>query len=337
MTDRVLRASDLAKAYRKPFTRERAFAVRGVSFEVRRGETLGLVGPNGAGKSTTIKMLTGLVRATRGSVEIFGSAAPAPEAMARIGFLPESPTVHPCLTAREFVSMCGRLSGLSGAALTRAVARAFDRVSTADDIDRPARTLSKGMLQRVALAAAIVHDPELLILDEPMSGLDPVGRKEVRDLVAEEKRRGRTVLFSSHILGDVELLCDRVCILHGGEVVASGRLDDLLSSGKRRREITLSGANESTRRDLESLATAARALGEALVLEVEGDDALRAVIERAFSAGARLERVTDKGKTLEDLFGRLTFTRGRDATTRETGSSERPDDTERSRADRRRK
>jgi ABC-2 type transport system ATP-binding protein len=297
----------VAKQYRKPFTNRRVDAVVGVSFEVTRGEIFGFLGPNGAGKTTTIKMLTGLVGATHGTMEILGARVPAPDTMARVGFLPENPYVYPYLTPREFVTMCGRLSGLAGATLHAAVLRAVERVGMASTIDRPARALSKGMLQRIALAAAIVHDPELLILDEPMSGLDPVGRKEVRDLIVEEKQRGRTVFFSSHILSDVELLCDRVCILRKGRVVVEGSLRDLLGAGKRRSEVTITGASEVLRQKLEPLATATRVVGETLVMEVDGEGAVRDIIEGALAGGARLESVAAKRETLEDLFVREAF------------------------------
>ncbi len=233
--------------------------------------------------------------------------------MARVGFLPENPYVYPYLTPREFVTLCARLSGLSGAVLRERVVDAIDRVGIAQAIDRPARSLSKGMLQRAALAAALVHDPELLILDEPMSGLDPVGRKEVRDLIMDEKQRGHTVFFSSHILSDVELLCDRVCILRQGKVVVAGTLRELLAEKKKRRsEVTLSGigtdsgadVGEKLRGLLLPLSSGMREMGGALVIEVEGEDAVRAVIDCALAEGARLEAITPKRETLEDLFVR---------------------------------
>jgi ABC-2 type transport system ATP-binding protein len=303
-TEVVLRIASLAKTFRKPFTGRRVEAVRGVSLEVRRGEIFGFLGPNGAGKTTTIKMLMGLIAPTGGTMEIFGKRAPAPEVMAHVGFLPENPYVYPYLSPREFVSMCGRLSGMKGAALRDRVVEVIRRVGVPEAIDRPARALSKGMLQRVGLAAAIVHDPELLVLDEPMSGLDPVGRKEVRDLIVEERHRGRTVFFSSHILSDVEMLCDRVCILRQGEVAVAGALRDLLGSGKRRSEITIGGASATLREALAPLAHVTRAVGDLLVMEVDGDAQVRAVVERAFLEGARLESVAPKRETLEDLFVR---------------------------------
>jgi ABC-2 type transport system ATP-binding protein len=304
VSDIVLRAVDLAKTFRKPFTGKRVEAVRGVSFEVGRGEIFGFLGPNGAGKTTSIKMVTGLIAPTRGTIEILGQRVPAPDVMGRVGFLPESPYVYPYLTPREFVGLCGTLSGLSGASLRRRVVEVIERVGIGRAIDRPARSLSKGMLQRAGLAAALVHDPELLILDEPMSGLDPVGRKEVRDLIVEEKQRGNTVFFSSHILSDVEMLCDRVCILRQGKVVVAGAMRELLVQNKRRTEVTIAGGSPSLREALAPVATTIREAGGALVLEVEGDEAVRSVVEHALAQGARLESVTPKRETLEDLFVR---------------------------------
>jgi ABC-2 type transport system ATP-binding protein len=304
LSDVVLSVSGLAKTFRKPFTGRRVEALRGVSFEVRRGEIFGFLGPNGAGKTTAIKMLMGLVAPTGGAMELFGVRAPEPEVMARVGFLPENPYVYPYLSPREFVSMCGRLSGLGGGALRERVEAVVERVGMGYAIDRSVQALSKGMLQRVGLAAALVHDPELLVLDEPMSGLDPVGRKEVRDLIVEEKSRGRTVVFSSHILSDVELLCDRVCILRQGEIVVAGALRELLGEGKRRSEVTIGGASGALTEALAPMAHVTRAVGDVLVMEVEGDAQVRAVVQRALADGARLESVTPKRETLEDLFVR---------------------------------
>jgi ABC-2 type transport system ATP-binding protein len=300
----VLRISSLAKTFRKPFTGRLVHALRGISLEVRRGEIFGFLGPNGAGKTTAIKMLMGFIVPTKGTMEILGVRAPAPRVMARVGFLPENPYVYPYLSPREFVTMCGRLSGLRGGSLHARVVQVLGRVGVGYAMDRAVRALSKGMLQRVGLAAALVHDPELLVLDEPMSGLDPVGRKEVRDLIVEEKNRGRTVFFSSHILSDVEMLCDRVCILRQGEVAVSGSLRELLGAGKRRNEVTIGGASDALREALAPLAHVTRAVGDLLVMEVDGDAQVRAVAERAFAEGARLESVAAKRETLEDLFVR---------------------------------
>ncbi len=303
-SDVVLEVDRLAKTFRKPFSGKKVEAVRGISLKVTRGQIFGFLGPNGAGKTTTIKMLTGLIAPTSGRATILGKDVPSPDAMGSVGFLPENPYVYPYLTPREFVSLCGRLNGMGGSKLEKAVAHVLDRVGIAYAMDRPVRNLSKGMLQRTGLAAALVHDPELLILDEPMSGLDPVGRKEVRDLIVEEAHAKKTVFFSSHILSDVEMLCDAVCILRKGEVVVSGTISELVDKGVRRSEITISAPPDGFATELEQLAARTQRVGAALVAEVEGDEALRKVLERALATGARIEAVTPKRETLEDIFVR---------------------------------
>jgi len=300
----VLSVEKLTKTFVKPFTGKKVEAVRGISFEVHRGDIFGFLGPNGAGKTTTIKMLTGLIFPTGGKATILGQEVPSSEAMGNVGFLPENPYVYPYLTPREFVSLCGRLNGMSGKHLAREVERVIERVGIAYAIDRRVGALSKGMLQRTGFAAAIVHSPDLLILDEPMSGLDPVGRKEVRDLIVEEARAGRTVFFSSHILSDVELLCDHVCILRKGEVVAGGAMKDLLGAGARRTELTLVDVPEGAVTELSSFAEAVQRHGPALVLDVQGDEAVRKVLEHALAAGIRVESLIPKRETLEDIFVR---------------------------------
>jgi ABC-2 type transport system ATP-binding protein len=227
VSDVVIRVDGLRKVFRQGFWMRKVEAVRGVSFEVPRGTIYGFLGPNGAGKTTTIKVLTGLIAPSEGRAEIFGHAVPSPRAMARVGFLPENPYVYPYLTPREFVEMCGRLSGLTRADARRKTEAALGQLRILYAADRAVRRLSKGMLQRTGLAAALVADPELLILDEPMSGLDPVGRKEVRDLILEERARGRTIFFSTHILSDVEAICDHATILREGRAVVTGKVAEL--------------------------------------------------------------------------------------------------------------
>src|SRR5262245_42200075 len=280
----------------------RVQAVRGVSFRVERGTIFGFLGPNGAGKTTTIKIITGLIAPTGGRALVFGERVPSPRAMARVGFLPENPYVYPYLTPTEFVEHCGRLSGLSGKAARDRTRKTLEQVGMLYAADRPVRRLSKGMLQRTGLAAALVADPELLILDEPMSGLDPVGRKEVRDLIVDERRQGRTIFFSTHILGDVETLCDEVSILREGRVVVSGRLDTLLNRDVRRTDIVLHEASDALGESLAALHYRTRRAGESLVVETEGQEGVRAVIEAAHAAGATVFEVTPRSETLEDLF-----------------------------------
>jgi ABC-2 type transport system ATP-binding protein len=299
----VLRVEGLSKTFKKPFSLRKVEAVRSVSFEVRKGEVYGFVGPNGAGKTTCIKMLTGLIFPTAGRASVLGEPAGTPDAMRRVGFLPENPYVYPYLTPREFVELCGRLSGLSGPALYARVEEVLDRVGMTYAIDRPVRALSKGMNQRVGLASALVHDPDLLILDEPMSGLDPVGRKDVRDLIMEERARGKTVFFSTHILGDVETLCDRVCILRRGEVVVAGPLGDLLDHTTRESEIVLDNASDGLAHKLAELGTVRRA-GAKMTVTTSGEDAKNAVINSALASGATVVSLGGKRESLEELFVR---------------------------------
>ncbi len=278
--------------------------MRGVSFEVAPGEVFGFLGPNGAGKTTCIKMLTGLIFPTGGSAAIFGENVPSPKAMARVGFLPENPYVYPYLTPREFVTLCAQLSGMKSKDMQTRVEKTLARTGITDAIDRPVRALSKGMGQRVGLAAALVHDPDLLILDEPMSGLDPVGRKDVRDLILEERARKKTVFFSTHILNDVETLCDRVCILRKGAVVVAGKLSELLKSESARTEVAISDASDETKKALEAAGFEGRTMGDAFVVDAEGNDAMRKVLDVARDTGALVRSVTPKRETLEELFVR---------------------------------
>ena len=282
----------------------RVVAVKGVSFEVDRGDIFGFLGPNGAGKTTTIKMLTGLIRPTSGRARVFGQDVESPSARARVGFLPENPYVYPYLSPAEFVELCARLSGLSARAARARTRTVLEQVGIAYAADRQVRRLSKGMLQRTGLAASLVADPELLILDEPMSGLDPVGRKEVRDLIVAERKAGRTIFFSTHILSDVETLCDRVSILRRGEVVVSGRLGDLLKREVRRTDVTLQGVGSELAERLDGLGHSLRRLGEHLVVEIQGSANVPDVLRLALDAGATIGEVTPRHETLEDLFVR---------------------------------
>ena len=299
-----IQVDQLEKTFRQGFFMRRVRAVKGISFQVERGEIFGFLGPNGAGKTTTIKMLTGLIRPTGGQALIFGEKVPSAHAMKNVGFLPENPYVYPYLTPREFVVLSARLSGLFGRELGRRVDASLERNGIAYAADRQVRRLSKGMLQRTGLAAAMVADPDLLILDEPMSGLDPMGRKEVRDLILEEKQRGKTVFFSTHILADVETLCDRVVIMRKGEVVVSGKVQDLLASDVRRTEVTLAGASEELSQQLRADGFEARRVADNLVVDIEGDANVSKVLGASLLSGARVIEVTPRKETLKNLFMR---------------------------------
>jgi ABC-2 type transport system ATP-binding protein len=284
--DAVVRAVGLAKQFRVGFFARKVDAVHEVSFEVRRGEIFGFLGPNGAGKTTTIKMLMGLIRPTSGHAEILGRPVPSRQAKQQVGFLPESPYFYDYLTGTELLDLMGRLCGLDRRQRRRRAGELLERVGLSAAKDRALRKYSKGMLQRVGLAQALINDPHLVVLDEPMSGLDPIGRKEIRDLILSLREEGRTVLFSTHILSDVELLCDRIAMIIGGRLRDQGRLDKLLSPRLLHTEVVFEreGAKEAQR----------------LAPEIDVDAALR----EALAAGKHVVSVTPRHESLEELFVR---------------------------------
>ena len=298
----VLSVTALTKTFHIGFLRRRVEAVRGIDFEVRRGEIFGLLGPNGAGKTTTIKAILRLIFPTSGEIRIFGRPAEDPEASRRVGYMPENPYVYQYLTPLEFLDLCGRLVGVPRRDRRSRSEAMIDRVGLRDAIDRPIGRFSKGMMQRVGLAQALLHDPELLVLDEPMSGLDPIGRKEVRDVLVEQRRRGKTLLFTSHILSDVELLCDRVVILHQGKVTAEGKIRDLLKTTEHRVEVRFSGVSETVKRALRPRGSVLEDGAGYLSLRVEGHQSVEELLRTAHAAGATLEAVIPERETLENLF-----------------------------------
>jgi len=231
------------RALRKEYVRGKktTVAVDGLDLEVRRGEVFGYLGPNGAGKTTTLKILTGLLKPTSGTAMILGEPIERVSSRARIGFLPEQPYFYDSLTGVEYLEFVARLSGMAGRDATRAARAWLAKVGLGERERMVLRKYSKGMLQRLGLAAAMVHGPELLILDEPMSGLDPFGRRDVRDLILEQRERGTTVLFSSHILPDVEALCDRVAILLEGRLERVANVGDLVEGSSPVVEVHVEG------------------------------------------------------------------------------------------------
>jgi ABC-2 type transport system ATP-binding protein len=301
----LIRVKDLTKSFSVGFFRSRLVeAVKGVSFEVQSGEIFGFLGPNGAGKTTTIKMLTGLIEPSSGDAFLFGKRVPAPEARQNLGFLPENPYVYPYLTPREFVELSGQLSGMKGKSLKARTMDVLTKVGIAYAADRQVRRLSKGMLQRTGLAAALVADPQMLILDEPMSGLDPVGRKEVRDLIFEERAQGRTIFFSTHILSDVEAICDRVAILREGKVVVMGALRTLLRGDVSRTDLTLAGLPSELRETLSAKGFSMEDRAGVTIVGIEGEARVGEVLKLALDAGAQVVELQPRRETLEDLFMR---------------------------------
>ena len=300
--DVVLEVERLRKVFHIGFFRKRVEAVRGTSFRVNRGEIFGLLGPNGAGKTTTIKAILRLIFPTEGEIRLFGRSADDREAARRVGYMPENPYIYQYLKPLEFLDLCGRLVGLSKSERQARSEEMIDKVGLRHAVDRPIGKFSKGMMQRIGLAQALLHDPELLVLDEPMSGLDPIGRKEVRDLLVEQRERGKTLLFTSHILSDVELLCDRVVIMQQGKITSEGQVHDLLETAGRRVEIRLSGASQALRDSLRSRGTVVDGGGGHVTLRVEGQKSVDEVIRISNAAGARLDAMIPERETLEKLF-----------------------------------
>lgn len=227
----VIEISRVSKSYPVGFWRKRVRVLSDLSLIVGQSEIVGFLGPNGAGKTTTIKILNRLAFQDSGTVSIFGEVAGRQAgSRRRIGFMPEQPYFYEYLTGDEFLSLCGHLNGLGRSEIRRRSGEMLSRVGLDGTAGLAIRKYSKGMMQRLGLAQALLHDPELVVLDEPMSGLDPTGRMEVRDLIRELKEEGKTVFFSSHIIADVEALCDRVVMIHKGRKVAEGSLKELMGT-----------------------------------------------------------------------------------------------------------
>jgi ABC-2 type transport system ATP-binding protein len=278
-------------------------ALRGLSLAVGAGEIYGFLGPNGSGKTTTLKILMGLMRADAGTAQLLGQRAGTVEIRRRIGFLPEGPYFYDYLTAEEFLTFYGQLAGMSGTALVRRIDELLGMVALQDARQRQLRKFSKGMLQRVGLAQAIIHDPELVILDEPMSGLDPVGRKQVRDLILSLRDQGKTVFFSSHIIPDVEMICDRVGIILQGRLVASGTVEELVSKEHTQSvEILCEAAN--VREICGSSQTVSRIVeqGRRTLIVLKDARDVGPVAAAILAKGGTLISIVPEKRSLEDLF-----------------------------------
>ena len=299
----AIELKDLEKSFKLNFKLGRRRALNALSLSVRPGEIYGFLGPNGAGKTTSIKILVSLLQQDKGEATIFGMSPTSNETRKRIGYLPESPTFYDHLTGREFLAFCGKLCGLRGEDLKLRSTRLLEEVGLAHAGDLQIRRYSKGMNQRVGIAQALLHDPELVILDEPMSGLDPIGRAEVRDLILGLKRRGKTVFFSTHIIPDVEMICDRIGLINRGRLVAEGSVSDLLDQREARPiEVVvenLSGAVEP------ALASEVSAIGGQKLYLVPSDEALRPFLAAVLERRGRLVSVNPRREGLENLVVRL--------------------------------
>ena len=227
----LIEISSVTKVFKKELSRKEIFAIKSLSLDIYAGEVFGFLGPNGAGKSTTIKLLLNLIRPTSGSISIDGKAVSDRNMRRSIGYLPENPFFYDHLSAKELLWFGGKSCDMNGETIKQRIMTLLEQLDLLEAMNRPLRSYSKGMLQRVGLALALIHDPKILILDEPMSGLDPMGRKKVFDLILGLKNEGKTVFFSSHILHDIERLCDRVAILINGRLTRLLRVRAELPAG----------------------------------------------------------------------------------------------------------
>ncbi len=296
----IVRVEELVKDFRPGFGLRRKRVLHGISFEVRRGEIFGFIGPNGAGKTTTLKILMGLIRATSGRASIMGHDVGETDFRRHVGFLPESPYFYDFLTGREILRFYGRLCGMRRE--ERRIDELLDWVGLREAAELRLRAYSKGMLQRIGIAQALVHDPEVVFLDEPMSGLDPVGRKEIRDLVLRLHGEGKTIFMNTHILSDVEVICDRVAIIAAGRIVHEGATHALPGTDTQPYDLVVTGLDPELAEQLQAeLGAELRGRGEHIEVRVAEKD-LDETVQRILGRGGHVRGVAPARAALEDLF-----------------------------------
>ncbi len=298
----IVRVSELVKDFRPGFGLRRKRVLHRISFSVRQGEIFGFIGPNGAGKTTTLKVLMGLVRPSAGVASILGHDVRETAFRRHVGFLPENPYFYDFLTGREFLRFYARVSGVARRTREDRIAELLSKVGLADAADQRLRTYSKGMLQRVGIAQALVHDPAVVFLDEPMSGLDPIGRKEIRDLILRLHAEGKTVFMNTHILSDVEMICHRVAIIVRGRIRYEGSIDEFLDAGDRASDVVLAGVTPELAEQLEEqLGARLRGLGDHTEARVP-EKLVCETLSRALAANAQVISVVPHRASLESIF-----------------------------------
>jgi len=309
----ALETESLGKTYRLGLRLRSVIALDGLSLRVEEGSIFGFVGPNGAGKSTTIKILVGLIAPSRGSASIFGRPIADPTSRQVVGYLPENPAFHDFLRPLEVLELRGKLSGLGGRDLKRRSEEVLELVGLSQARDLTVRKFSKGMVQRLGLAQAVLHDPPLLILDEPMSGLDPIGRKDVRDLLVDLRRRGKTLFFSTHILNDVETTCDRVGMVLKGRLVAEGSLAALLDGSVKSVELRCAGLAEEQFATMRAMALDGSRGPEGWTFSFADPGGANQAAGRVLSLGGSVLSLLPLRETLEQSFVRLATSDGQAA------------------------
>src|SRR5438552_627781 len=299
----VIEIESLTKDFEVGFWRKRSVrALDGLSLEVARGEVFGFLGPNGAGKTTTLKLLMSLIRPTAGSARILGEPVDSVAMRRRIGYLPENPYFYDYLTGEELLAYVGSLFGIRPPALDQKIGELLQTVGLADARRLQLRKYSKGMVQRIGIAQAILNNPEVVFLDEPMSGLDPLGRREVREVIASLRSRGVTVFFSSHILPDVEALCDRVAIMNRGKLLELGALLDILKVKIQGHEIILAHVQPAVLEALRPMCEEITLMSDRVHIRAATSRQAGAIVSQAVSGGAELVSVNPIRASLEEYF-----------------------------------
>ncbi|UCE39768.1 MAG: ABC transporter ATP-binding protein [Candidatus Aminicenantes bacterium] len=297
--DTVLRIENIHKSFKAGFIPKRKKILDGISLEVNGGEIFGYLGPNGAGKTTTLKCVLGLIFPDKGKIQIFGHSNLSLQAKEKIGFLPENPYFYDYLTATEFLSFYSDLTLVKKENKQAQIENLLQLVGLNQAADLQLRKFSRGMLQRIGLAQALINDPSLVFLDEPLGGLDPLGRKEIRDVIIRLKEEGKTVFLSSHILQDIEMICDRVAILVSGKIINQGALQDLISEKVKVTEITLSGVKTEDCKDLGDCYSAQEGR---IFLKVFEEEKIATVIQLVQTKKGKIHSLIPRTETLEDLF-----------------------------------
>jgi ABC-2 type transport system ATP-binding protein len=301
MSTAAIRTEGLTKVYKGGLGEKDVTGLKDLDLEVHAGEVFAFLGPNGAGKTTTIKLLTRLLHPTRGKIHIFGEANTSPRAMIHVGYLPEQPDLYGYLKGREFLDFIARIFGMEASIRKKRISELLDRVGLGKKGDQAVRSYSRGMVQRLGLAQALVNDPKLLILDEPLASLDPVGRKDFRDLILELKNEGKTLFFSSHILSDAEMIADRVCILNQGKKVSVGKLEDMVRSQISSYEVSFS-LNSSRHKKIDIDPQDLIIQDQKVMVRLKGPEEVPGLINRIQKWGGDVISVIPHKKTLEDIF-----------------------------------
>ena len=302
MANIIIKTENLTKVFKAGFRGKNVAALKGLNLEVNEGEIFGFLGPNGAGKTTTIKILMGLIYPTAGKAWILNKEAADVEVKNCIGFLPEQPYFYDYLTSREFLLFYGQLFGLAGDELRARINNLLSLVGLEDASDLQLRKFSKGMLQRIGIAQALINQPDLIVLDEPMSGLDPIGRKEIRDIILRLKEDGKTVFFSTHIIPDVEMICDRVGILMKGELINVGRSDEIMDARVKYVDIIARNVSRETLAHIEAMGFSVYETGEHVSLKVKDEYNVDAILQVIRDGKGRVVSVIPQRETLEEYF-----------------------------------